>query len=73
LQVSVVGETVNVAGQSNYTPVKVSECKLSEDLGTLLDREQFCDVTLSVGGRDFHAHKAILAGMHCLLEIFSSS
>lgn len=38
------------------------ECKLSEDLGNLFDNEKFSDVTLSVGGREFQAHKAILAG-----------
>lgn len=37
------------------------ECKLSEDLGNLFDNEKFSDVTLSVGGREFQAHKAILA------------
>jgi len=60
-EVSVVGETVNVAGQSSCTPVKVPECRLSEDFGLLFDRGQFCDVVLCVGGREFHAHKAILA------------
>lgn len=38
------------------------ECKLSEDLGNLFDNEKFSDVTLAVGGREFQAHKAILAG-----------
>ena len=61
-QVSVVGETINVSGQSNCTPVKVPECKLSDDLGNLFDRSAFSDVTLSVQGREFQAHKAILAG-----------
>ena len=58
-----VGETVNVAGQSNCTPVKVPECRLSDDLGSLFERGLFCDVVLCVGGREFHAHKAVLAGM----------
>ncbi|GFO00379.1 speckle-type poz protein [Plakobranchus ocellatus] len=60
-EVSVVGDTVNVSGQSNCTPVKVPECRLSEDLGQLFDRSSFSDVTLCVGGREFLAHKAILA------------
>ena len=65
LQVSVVCKTDNVAGQSNYTSVRL-KCNMSQDLGTLLDREQFAHVTLSVAGRDFHAHKAILAGIMLL-------
>ena len=68
---SVVGDTVNNSGQSNCTPVKVPECRLSEDLGQLFDRSSFSDVTLCVGGREFLAHKAILAGeltsFKCLL------
>jgi len=60
-EVSVVGDTVNNSGQSNCTPVKVPECRLSEDLGQLFDRSSFSDVTLCVGGREFLAHKAILA------------
>ena len=59
---SVVGDTVNVSGQSNCTPVKVPECRLSDDLGNLFDRSGFSDVTLCVGGREFQAHKAVLAG-----------
>lgn len=62
LQVSVVGDTVNVSGQSNCTPVKVPECKLSDDLGVLFERSSFSDVTLCLGGRQFSAHKAVLAG-----------
>lgn len=53
---------MNVSGQSNVVQFKVPECKLSEDLGNLFDNEKFSDVTLSVGGREFQAHKAILAG-----------
>ena len=61
-----MGETVNVAGQSSCTPVKVPDCRLSDDLGLLFDRGSFCDVVLCVGGREFHAHKAVLAGTNLL-------
>ncbi|XP_053698228.1 protein roadkill isoform X4 [Sabethes cyaneus] len=61
LQVSVVADSVNISGQSNIIQFKVPECKLSEDLGILFDNEKFSDVTLAVGGREFQAHKAILA------------
>ena len=64
-----VGDTVNVSGQSNCTPVKVPDCKLSEDLGTLFERSSFSDVTLCVGGQEFQAHKAILAGEMNVMQI----
>ncbi len=57
-----MADSVNISGQSNVVQFKVPECKLSEDLGNLFDNEKFSDVTLSVGGREFQAHKAILAG-----------
>lgn len=60
-EVSVVGETVNLTGQSSLTPVKVPPCHLSEDLGQLFDRAPFSDVTLVTSDRQFHVHKAILA------------
>ena len=62
VQVSVVGETVNVTGQSSVTPVKVPACRLSDELSLLFDRAAFSDVTLVVADRQFHVHKAILAG-----------
>lgn len=58
---------MNVAGQSSCTPVKVPDCRLSDDLGSLFDRSLFCDVVLCVGGREFHSHKAVLAGITTLL------
>lgn len=68
LQVSVVADSVNISGQSNTIQFKVPECRLSDDLGLLFENQKFSDVTLSVGGREFQAHKAILAGN--LYEIF---
>ena len=62
-----VGDTVNVSGQSNCTPVKVPECRLSEDLGQLFQSSSFSDVFLSVGGHEFRVHKSILAGGWSLL------
>ena len=59
---------MNVAGQSSCTPVKVPDCRLSDDLGALFERGSFCDVVLCVGGREFHAHKAVLAGTSSLMS-----
>ena len=66
---SVVGETVNVTGQSSVTPVKVPSCRLSDELGLLFERAAFSDVTLVVGDRQFQAHKAVLAGTSFLALI----
>eukprot|EP00058_Branchiostoma_floridae_P020752 XP_002606242.1 hypothetical protein BRAFLDRAFT_84017 [Branchiostoma floridae] len=60
-EVSVVADTVNISGQSNALQLKVPECKLPEDLGNLLERQSFSDVSLHVGGKEFQAHRAILA------------
>ena len=59
-----VGETINLSGQSTCTPVKVPDCRLSDDLEQLFDHGTFSDVTLCVAGREFQAHKAILAGKY---------
>ena len=60
-QVSVVADSVNIYGQSNQVQFKVPECRLSDDMGQLFESQRFSDVTLSVGGREFQAHKALLA------------
>lgn len=79
-----VADSVNISGQSNTIQFKVPECRLSDDLGLLFENQKFSDVTLSVAGREFQAHKAILAGNYlkhpvyagvvyeCVLDIFSS-
>ncbi|KAK9686477.1 MATH domain [Popillia japonica] len=60
-EVSVVADSVNISGQSNTVQFKVPECRLSDDLGLLFENQKFSDVTLSVAGREFQAHKSILA------------
>ena len=61
MQVSVVADSVNISGQSNAIQFKVPECRLAEDLGLMFENQRFSDVTLCVNGREFQAHKAILA------------
>ncbi len=63
-----VGETVNITGQTSYSPVKVPQCRLSEDLSQLFDNSSFSDVILVVGDRQFHVHKAILAARSCVFN-----
>ena len=55
-----VADAHNATGSMHDYP-RVPECTLSSDLGALQDRGTFSDVTLSVGGRVFQAHKALLA------------
>ena len=61
-QVSVVADSVNISGQSSQAQLKVPECHLANDLSSLWERNAFSDVTLCVKGREFQAHKSILAG-----------
>lgn len=60
-EVSVEGDSVNVSGSSHTAALKVPECKLPRHMGALLDSGNFSDVTLCTNGREFKAHKAILA------------
>ena len=60
-QVSVEGDSVNVSGSSHTAALKVPECKLPRHMESLLDSGTFSDVTLCTRGREFKAHKAILA------------
>ncbi|XP_076305181.1 protein roadkill-like isoform X3 [Tachypleus tridentatus] len=60
-EVSVVADSVNISGQNSAIQFKVPDCRLPDDLGLLFDSQKFSDVILSVNGREFYAHKAILA------------
>lgn len=60
-EVSVVADSVNISGQSNAVQFKVPECRLSDDLGLLFESQRFSDVTLAVAGKEYQAHKAVLA------------
>ncbi|PAA58105.1 hypothetical protein BOX15_Mlig001084g7 [Macrostomum lignano] len=62
-EVSVVGETQNVSGQSNAQPVRVPDCRLAEELSQLLERGLHADVALCVGanGAELRAHKSVLS------------
>lgn len=70
-----MADSVNISGQSNTIQFKVPECRLPDDLGLLFENQKFSDVTLTVCGREFQAHKAILAGMinYIFFYIFTSS
>lgn len=57
-----VQDSVNISGQSNMNMLKVPECQLSDDLGSLWEQSRFTDCSLCVRGQEFKAHRAILAG-----------
>ena len=60
-EVNVVADSVNIFGQSNPRSLNVPKCNLSNDLSSLLETGSFADVTLEIDGREFKAHRAILA------------
>lgn len=60
-EVSVVADSVNISGQNCAIQFKVPDCSLSDDIGDLFESQKFSDVILSVKGKEFYAHKAILA------------
>ena len=41
--------------------LQVPECQLIDDIGALFENKELCDVKLTVNGKDFHAHKIMLA------------
>lgn len=60
-EVNVVADSINVCGQNNTIQFKVPECRLSADLSSIFENQDFSDVIISAKGKEFHAHKAILA------------
>nr|XP_050047599.1 speckle-type POZ protein-like [Dermacentor andersoni] len=60
-EVCVLANSVNISGQNSVIQFNVPECRLSNDFGHLFESRKFSDVIMSVNGREFYAHKAILA------------
>jgi len=58
----VVQDSVNISGQSSMMQLNVPDCRLAKDLQSLLDESHFTDCTFAVDGKEFKAHKAIVAG-----------
>ncbi|XP_054270960.1 speckle-type POZ protein B-like [Macrosteles quadrilineatus] len=76
-EVSIVTAPVSVFGKHEEIKFKVPEPKLEDDYEQLLSDHRFSDVTLSANGKQFKAHKAILAARsrvfaamfdHCMEE-----
>ncbi|XP_031225071.1 speckle-type POZ protein-like isoform X5 [Mastomys coucha] len=60
-EVSVVQDSVNVSGHTNTNTLKVPQCRLAEDLGNLWENTRFTDCCFFVRGKEFKAHKSVLA------------
>ncbi|KAL3184813.1 hypothetical protein MRX96_030710 [Rhipicephalus microplus] len=60
-EVRVIANPVNISGWNDAMQLSVPELRLSDDFGHLFESEDLSDVILSVNGREFRAHKAILA------------
>lgn len=60
-EVSVVQDSVNVSGHTSTNTLKVPECRLAEDLGNLWENTRFTDCCFFVRGKEFKAHKSVLA------------
>ena len=60
-EVSVVQDSVNIHGHSSHHKLVVPDCTLTDDLGGLLQDQSMSDITFTVDGVDFKAHKAIIA------------
>uniref|UniRef100_A0A8C8Z317 Speckle type BTB/POZ protein like n=1 Tax=Prolemur simus TaxID=1328070 RepID=A0A8C8Z317_PROSS len=60
-EVSVVQDSVNISGHTNTNTLKVPECRLAEDLGNLWENTRFTDCSFFVRGKEFKAHKSVLA------------
>ena len=52
---------VSSIDSSKLNTIQVPESDMGAHFGLLLENEEFTDVTFSVGGERFHAHKLVLA------------
>lgn len=60
-EVNVVTEAKEYSGQVSPIQSRVPTCRLPDDLEDLFKSQEFSDVTIYANGREFRAHKAILA------------
>ncbi|XP_055842806.1 protein roadkill-like [Episyrphus balteatus] len=67
-ELELLSDLVIRSGQ-NTQKYKIHECRLSNDLSLLLNRDKFSDVTLVVGEHEFLAHKNILSARS---EVFAA-
>ncbi|XP_065208775.1 speckle-type POZ protein-like [Planococcus citri] len=56
-----INETVPISPPKILNTIKTSESRLSSDMGRCFAEDHFKDVTISVKGKEYRAHKTILA------------
>ena len=57
-------DSENISGSAH---IEVPNCGLKMDLGIMLERQLLSDVVLTVGTKEFPAHRATLAGDLCMV------
>jgi len=62
-----------MSDSSLLNSIHVPESDIGTDLGMLLDYEELCDVTFSINGAKFRAHKLILGARSTVLETWFSN
>ncbi|XP_011863898.1 PREDICTED: protein roadkill-like [Vollenhovia emeryi] len=60
-EVSIKADIINISCQNNVIQFNASKHSLIKDFELLFENQKFCDVTLTACGKEFQAHKAILA------------
>ncbi|UYV69894.1 SPOPL [Cordylochernes scorpioides] len=60
-EITIKNDPVDITTPSFYSPFKVPECKIIENMKFLLESKKLSDISLIVSGHTVHAHKNILA------------
>ncbi|XP_011873523.1 PREDICTED: speckle-type POZ protein A-like isoform X2 [Vollenhovia emeryi] len=68
-EISLVTDTRNISDRNRAVWLEVSECEVLNNLGLLLENEKFCDVMLTVRGKEFQVHKAILVAQSPVFNV----
>lgn len=61
-----------MSDSSTLNAIHIPESDIGTDLGMLLDHEDLCDVTFSINGERFRAHKLILGARSTVFETWFS-
>ena len=59
--ITIATDQLSVTSNERGSNQQVPKCQLVDDIGALFGDRNFCDVKLMVNGKNFHAHKNILA------------
>ncbi|XP_011863439.1 PREDICTED: speckle-type POZ protein-like isoform X2 [Vollenhovia emeryi] len=68
-EISLLTDTRNIFSRSRGVRLESSQYELLNNFGLLLENEKFCDVTLTVRGKEFQVHKAILVAQSPVFNV----